>query len=411
MAAHRPWRTVILVAALALAGGACGQDADQEAQRPAGPDTDPSSTKSTPTTSAAPTGPPTQAELDRVALRLDRVARLREPVTLAVADDDSVLYVGERAGRVRAIRDGRLDPQPLLDLTDQVVAEGEGGLLGVAVAPAGRHLYVSFTDRRHAVRLVEVTLDGDGVDPASRRDVLTVAQPSTRHHGGNLVFGPDGLLWIGIGDGSPGGDPNDAAQSLAVLSGKLLRLDPTPTGGKGYTVPATNPFVGRAGARPEVWAYGLRNPWRFSFDRATRDLWIGDVGQYLVEEIDAISLRRSAGANFGWNRLEGRRRFNGSPPPRAVPPIHQYYHRNGRCAVVGGHLYRGTQIRDLQGAYLYGDVCDGRIRALARAGGQALRHRDLGLRLPGLVSFAENHAGELYALSLAGGIYRLAAVA
>jgi glucose/arabinose dehydrogenase len=215
----------------------------------------------------------------------------------------------------------------------------------------------------------------------------------------------------GIGDGSPGGDPNNAAQSLAVLSGKLLRLDPTPTGGKGYTVPTSNPFVGKAGARPEVWAYGLRNPWRFSFDRATRDLWIGDVGQYVVEEIDVISLRRSAGANFGWNRLEGRRRFHGSPPPRAVPPVHQYNHSNGRCAVVGGHLYRGTQLRGLQGAYLYGDVCDGRIRALARARGQALRHRDLGLRLPGLVSFAENHAGELYALSLAGGVYRLAAVA
>jgi glucose/arabinose dehydrogenase len=411
MAAHRPWRTVLLVAALALAVGACGQGADQEAQDPTGPDPVPSSTTSTPATSAAPAEPPTQAQLDRVAVELDRVARAREPVALAMADDDTTLYVGERAGRVRAIRDGRLDPTPLLDLTDQVVVEGEGGLLGVAVAPDGRHLYVSFTDQQHAVRLVEVAVDGDGVDPASRRDVLTIQQPSTRHHGGNLVFGPDGLLWLGVGDGSPGGDPANAAQSLGVLSGKLLRLDPTPTGGKGYTVPSTNPFVNRKGVRPEIWAFGLRNPWRFSFDRATRELWIGDVGQYIIEEIDAISLRRSAGANFGWNRLEGSRRFSGSPPPRAVPPIHQYNHSNGRCAVVGGYVYRGTQLRGLQGAYLYGDVCDGRIRALARTRGQALRHRDLGLRLPGLVSFAENHAGELYALSLAGGIYRLAAVA
>jgi glucose/arabinose dehydrogenase len=410
-AARQPWRTATLVAALALAGGCGGQDTDQDPPDRPGPGTAPASTGPAQATPSAPAGPPTQAQLDRVAVRLDRLARLREPVTLAVADDDTTLYVGERTGRIRVIRDGRLDPQPLLDLTDQVVVEGEGGLLGVAVAPDGRHLYASFTDRRHAVRLIEVTLDGDAADPASRRDVLTVAQPSTRHHGGNLVFGPDGLLWIGIGDGSPGGDPNNAAQSLAVLSGKLLRLDPTPTGGKGYTVPTSNPFVGKAGARPEVWAYGLRNPWRFSFDRATRDLWIGDVGQYVVEEIDVISLRRSAGANFGWNRLEGRRRFHGSPPPRAVPPVHQYNHSNGRCAVVGGHLYRGTQLRGLQGAYLYGDVCDGRIRALARARGQALRHRDLGLRLPGLVSFAENHAGELYALSLAGGVYRLAAVA
>jgi glucose/arabinose dehydrogenase len=411
MPARRPWRTATLVAALTLAAGCGGQDADQETQHRPGPDTAPASTDPAQATSSAPAGPPTQAELDRVALRLDPVARLREPVTLAVADDDTTLYVGERAGRVRVVRDGRLDPKPLLDLTDQVVAEGEGGLLGVALAPGGRRLYVSFTDRRHAVRVVEVTLNGDGVDPASRRDVLTVAQPSTRHHGGNLVFGPDGLLWIGIGDGSPGGDPDDAAQSLAVLSGKLLRLDPTPTGAKGYTVPTTNPFVGRAGARPEIWAYGLRNPWRFSFDRATGDLWIGDVGQNIIEELDVVGLRRSAGANFGWNRLEGRRRFTGSPPPAAVAPVHQYNHDDGRCAVVGGHLYRGTQLRDLQGAYLYGDVCDGRIRALARARGKALRHRDLGLRLPGLVSFAENRAGELYALSLAGGVYRLAAVA
>jgi glucose/arabinose dehydrogenase len=291
-----------------------------------------------------------------------------------------------------------------------VVVEGEGGLLGVAVAPDGRHLYVSFTDQEHAVRLVEVTLDPDGVDPDSRRDVLTIQQPSTRHHGGNLVFGPDGLLWLGVGDGSPGGDPANAAQSLGVLSGKLLRLDPTPTGPKGYKVPATNPFVNREGARPEIWAYGLRNPWRFSFDRATGDLWIGDVGQYIIEEIDVIGLRRSRGANFGWRRLEGSRRFNGSPPPGAVPPVHEYAHRNGRCAVIGGHVYRGTQIRGLQGAYVYGDVCDGRIRALARPRGKPVRHRDLGLQLPGLVSFAENRAGELYALSLAGGVYRLSSV-
>jgi len=258
---------------------------------------------------------------------------------------------------------------------------------------------------------VGFALGAGGVDPASRRELLTVAQPSIRHHGGNIVFGPDGLLWLGLGDGSLGGDPTDAAQSLAVLRGKLLRLDPSPNGGERYKVPATNPFVGRRGARAEIWAYGLRNPWRFSFDRATGELWIGDVGQNIVEEINRVAPGRAAGANFGWNRLEGRRRFNGAPPPRAVPPVHQYNHDDGRCAVVGGHVYRGTQLRGLQGAYVYGDVCDGAIRALAGARGRPLRHRDLGLRLPGLVSFAESRAGELYALSLAGGIYRLAAVA
>jgi glucose/arabinose dehydrogenase len=407
MAARRSGWTAPLVLAMALVAGACGEDGERETPSRPGPA---ASTASPPPTTS-PAEPPTQAELDRVAVKLDRLARMPEPVALAATADDSVLYVGERAGRVRAIRDGRLDPDPVLDLTDQVVVEGEGGLLGVAVAPDGGHLYVSFTDAQHAVRLVEAAVAAGGVDSDSLRDVLTIAQPSTRHHGGNLVFGPDGLLWVGIGDGSPGGDPANAAQSLGQLSGKLLRLDPRPSGGKGYTVPKTNPFVSQDGTRPEIWAYGLRNPWRFSFDKATRDLWIGDVGQYIIEELDVVALRRSAGANFGWNRLEGRRRFNGSPPPRAVPPLHQYNHSNGRCAVVGGHVYRGTQLRGLQGAYVYGDVCDGRIRALASARGKPLRHRDLGLRLPGLVSFAETRAGELYALSLAGGVHRLASAA
>jgi glucose/arabinose dehydrogenase len=400
----------MVVTALVLAAGACGQGGEQETGRTSGTASAPSTARSVPATSAPLAKPPTQAELNRVAVELDRVARLREPVALAVAEDNTTFYVGERAGRVRVIRDGQLAPRPVLDLTDQVVVEGEGGLLGVALAPDGRHLYVSFTDAEHAVRLVEVAVEGDEVDSASRREVLTIRQPSTRHHGGNLVFGPDGLLWLGVGDGSPGGDPANAAQSLGVLSGKLLRLDPRPSASKGYTVPASNPFVKHKGARPEIWAFGLRNPWRFSFDRASGDLWIGDVGQYIIEEIDVIGLRRSKGANFGWRRLEGSRQFNGGPPPNAVPPVHEYAHRNGRCAVIGGHVYRGSQIRGLQGAYVYGDVCDGRIRALAYARGKPVRHRDLRLRLPGLVSFAEDRDGELYALSLAGGVHRLASV-
>ena len=413
MAARRSRWTAPLVVAIALAAGACGQGGGQETPSQPGPDAGPSASRAdaAATTTTAPAEPPTQAELNRVAVKLDRIAGMPEPVAVAAAENDTVLYVGERAGRVRAIRDGKLDPDPVLDLTDQVVAEGEGGLLAVAVAPDGGHLYVSFTDREHAVRLVEAAIDAGGADPGSLRDVLTIAQPSTRHHGGNLVFGPDGLLWVGIGDGSPGGDPANAAQSLDQLSGKLLRLDPRPSGGKGYTVPKSNPFVSQDGARPEIWAYGLRNPWRFSFDKATKDLWIGDVGQYIIEEIDVISLRRSKGANFGWKRLEGRRPFSGTAPPRAVPPVHQYGHTEGRCAVIGGHVYRGNQIPNLQGAYVYGDVCDGRIRALARGGGQAPRHRDLGVKMPGLVSFAENQAGELYVISLGGAVFRLTTAA
>ena len=409
MATRRARWTAPLVLAIALAAGGCDGDGERKTPFRPGPAAGPAEPPTTTTT--IPAEPPTQSELNRVAVKLDRIARMPEPVAMAATADDSILYVGERAGRVRAIRNGKLDPDPVLDLTDQVVVEGEGGLLGVAVAPDGQHLYVSFTDRRHAVRLVEVAFDGGGADPGSLRDVLTVAQPSTRHHGGNLVFGPDGLLWVGIGDGSPGGDPANAAQSLGQLSGKLLRLDPRPSGGKGYTVPRSNPFVGRGGARPEIWAYGLRNPWRFSFDKATRDLWIGDVGQYVIEEIDAVSLRRSRGANFGWKRLEGRRPFSGSAPPGAVAPVHQYGHTGGRCAVVGGHVYRGTRLPDLQGAYVYGDVCDGRVRALSRGRGGTLHHRDLGVKMPGLVSFAENQAGELHVISLGGAVFRLTAAA
>jgi glucose/arabinose dehydrogenase len=404
MAAPRPsWRSCLL-AVLVLAAGACGGQpaADRQHDR-----TEVTGAAPLPTTPRTPSGPPTQRQLDGVAVRLVQVAKLDQPVALTVAADGTTLYVAERAGRVRVVRDGRLDAQPLLDLSGEVATEGEGGLLGLALAPNGRHLYASFTDRRHAVRVVEFAIAGHAAD--SRRDVLTVQQASIRHHGGNLVFGPDGLLWLGLGDGSAGGDPADAAQSLDVLNGKLLRLDPRPSGRAAYSVPATNPFVGKRGARPEIWAYGLRNPWRFSFDRATGDLWIGDVGQYVMEEVDVVAPSRAAGANFGWRRLEGRHHFEGSPPAGAVPPIYQYNHNSGRCAVVGGHVYRGSQVADLDGAYVFGDVCDGHVRALVRVPGRAPRLRDLGVRLPGLVSFAEDGAGELLLLSLSGGVQRLVA--
>lgn len=412
MAACRACLRSCLVAALVVVLGACGgREVSHERKSPTAAQSSAGATPSTTTTAVGSDGPPTWEQLARVTVRLVGVARLDQPVALTVAADGTSFYVAERAGRVRAVRGGQVAPQPVLDLSEEVDTEGEGGLLGLALGPDRRHLYLSFTDRRHAVRLVEVALGAHGPDPASRRDVLTVAQPSVRHHGGNIVFGPDGMLWLGLGDGSEGGDPANAAQSLASLRGKLLRLDPKPSGTAAYSVPATNPFVDRSGARPEIWAFGLRNPWRFSFDRVTGELWIGDVGQYVVEEIDVVAPRRAAGANFGWNRLEGRRHFRGSPPRHAVAPVDVYNHDGGRCAVVGGHVYRGVQIGGLRGVYVHGDVCDGRIRALLRVPGQPIRRRDLGVRVPGLVSFAQDATGELYALSLAGGVYRLVAAA
>jgi glucose/arabinose dehydrogenase len=296
-----------------------------------------------------------------------------------------------------------------LDIDERIDSGGERGLLGLAFHPdfaSNGRVFVNYTDLSGNTVVSEFAGDAGSADPDSERILLGIQQPFPNHNGGDIAFGPDGYLHIAMGDGGSGGDPLGNGQSLRTLLGKMLRIDVD--GSEPYGVPADNPFVGRDQAMPEIWAYGLRNPWRFSFDRATGDLWIGDVGQYIIEEIDVIGLRRSTGANFGWRRLEGSRQFSGSPPPNAVAPIHEYAHGNGRCAVIGGHVYRGTQIRGLQGAYVYSDVCDGRIRALARARGKPVRHRDLGLRIPGLVSFAENRAGELYALSLAGGVYRLA---
>jgi glucose/arabinose dehydrogenase len=408
MAGRQQRRTAILVMALALAAGACGQVGDQEARRTSGSGSTPSTARSVPTTSVPPARPPTQAELNRVAVELHPVVRVQTPVALAVPEDNTTFYVGQRAGLVRVIRDGRLDPRPLLDLTDQVVVEGEGGLLGVALAPDGRRLYVSFTDAKLAVRLVEVTLDADGVDPGSRREVLTIPQPSTRHHGGNIVFGPDGLLWLGVGDGSAGGDPANAAQSLGVLSGKLLRLDPTPSGDKGYTVPATNPFVKRTGARPEIWAFGLRNPWRFGFDRATGDLWIGDVGSATYEEVNYQPAASPGGENYGWDVMEGRVCRTDGDCNEFVAPV-SGFDRDEGCVVTGGYVYRGTGMPQLEGVYLFADYCSGRVWGLLRDASNVWIRLDpveTGLRIS---SFGEDATGELYVVDIQGAIYRVLA--
>ncbi|HVE91365.1 MAG TPA: PQQ-dependent sugar dehydrogenase [Actinomycetota bacterium] len=323
----------------------------------------------------------------------------------APAGEDS-LYVAEKGGTVRALRAGNLDPAPVLDISSEVSTGFEQGLLGLAISPDRRYLYVNFTNRDGDTRIREYAMAGGRADPGSARDVLAIDQPFANHNGGHLAFGPDGKLWIGLGDGGSSGDPAGNAQSLDTLLGKMLRINPRPSGGRDYGIPSDNPFVGKSGARGEIWAYGLRNPWRYSFDRSTGDLYIADVGQNAWEEVNFRSAASKGGENYGWDRLEGTHRFEGDPPPGHVPPVYEYSLKEG-CAVTGGYVYRGSRIPALQGAYLFADFCQGTIRAFAQRRGRAEGHRFLGPKVDQLSSFGQDQSGELYAMSLGGDIFRI----
>jgi glucose/arabinose dehydrogenase len=408
---RRTFRGTAALLVLALGLAACsGDDPDQQA----GPATTaPSTTRAAPTTAAPSTTvaaarTASSAQFRAADVRLVQVARLEQPVAMALRPGERTLYVVEQVGRVRAIRDGRLDPTPVVDIAGQVTAGGEQGLLGLAFSPDGRYLYLHYTDEDGNHQIAELAMRDGRADPGSQRSVLRIEDPYGNHNGGQLAFGPDGLLYIAFGDGGGGGDPLGSGQSLDTLLGKILRIDPRPSGGRPYRVPADNPFVDRDDARAEIWDYGLRNPWRFSFDAATGDLWIGDVGQNAYEEINSEPAG-SGGRNYGWNRREGLHAFNGGErPDGAVDPVIEYGREGGACTVIGGFVYRGRRIPGLQGAYLYGDYCAGWVRAARTRGGEVLEQRDLGLEVPGLSSFGADAAGELYALSLGGDVFRIA---
>jgi glucose/arabinose dehydrogenase len=416
-----PSRISGLLLALALLLGACGTDEGGDGAAGA-----PDDAGTTTTTAAGPGDAPGGDEapeedagdadpaLDDVDVVLTEVADLDDPIALATrAGHDDVLYVAERAGRVRLVGDDGGEPATLLDITDRTTTESERGLLGIAFSPDGDHLYVSHTDPAGDSVLAEYALGegADAVDPASRRTVLQVDQPFPNHNGGHVDFGPDGHLYLGLGDGGRAGDPEGNGQDTGTLLGALLRIDPRPEGGDPYGIPPDNPFVD-GGGRPEIWAYGLRNPWRFSFDAETEDLWIADVGQNEVEEVNLLPAEEGAGrgANLGWDLLEGSRPFAGDADDAAdtVLPVFEYPNDADRCAVTGGHVYRGAAIPDLAGAYVWGDYCESRVHALALTGGEA-RTVDLDLEVAhrSLVSFGEDAAGELYVLSMDGPVLRL----
>jgi glucose/arabinose dehydrogenase len=394
---------VALLAVLLIACGGSGDDADG---RPPAPD------RGSPAQTPEATATPSAAR----GVRLRKVADFSDPVYLTSPPGDRTRqFVVEQGGRVMVVRDGRKLRTPFLDIRGQVTAGGEQGLLSIAFSPdyADSGLfYVYFTDSAGDQRIVEYhRRDADHADPGSARLVLRMADSESNHNGGLLLFGPDGQMYVGTGDGGGGGDQHGRrgnAQNLASLLGKILRIDPRAGGGQPYQVPRDNPFVGRAGARSEIYAYGLRNPWRFSFDRRTGDLVIGDVGQNAWEEIDFVRNGAGAGANFGWRPFEGRARYvTGESAPGHIRPVIVRSHDAGNCSITGGVVVRDPALGALRGRYVFGDYCKGRIESARLSAGRAQGVRRTSLRVASLSSFGEDAEGRVYALSLEGPVYRI----
>jgi glucose/arabinose dehydrogenase len=403
-----------LVVGLALA--ACGSDGGTSRAASASSS---SSTTGASGESGAQTQPKASAAQAKRGVRLVRIGGFNSPVYVtAPPGDDRRLMVVEQTGRIMVVRAGRKLAQPFLDVRSQITYGGEQGLLSVAFPPdyqtSGR-FYVYFTNRGGADnRIVEYRrASADRANPSSARVVLTMPNLEPNHNGGLMLFGPDRLMYVGTGDGGGGNDQHGATgngQNLGVLLGKILRIDPAASGGRPYTIPSSNPFVNRAGARGEIYSYGLRNPWRFSFDRSTGDLTIGDVGQDQVEEIDFMRRGRAKGANFGWRPWEGRRRNFNEPAPGAVFPVITHTHASGFCSITGGYVVRDRNVPSLFGRYVYSDFCDGRIRSARLRAGRVAQGRPLSLPNPGQVSsFGQDNRGRVYVVSLSGSVYRFAA--
>jgi glucose/arabinose dehydrogenase len=389
---------VLIVTCLALAAG-CGGSSDGATAR------------ATPTATASATESPEASPAAKPGLRLQRIGQFSEPLYVtAPPGDRRRVFVVEQGGRVMVVRDGKKLARPFLDIRDRVQAGAERGLLSLAFAPDYRssgRFYVDYTDVRGDSRIVEYRrATAERADPSTARLVIFQRQPEANHNGGLLLFGPDRRLYVGFGDGGGGGDQHGAhgnAQNLGTLLGKILRIDPLPRGGRPYGIPAGNPFAGRRGARPEIWAYGLRNPWRFTFAPGGQ-LVIADVGQDAVEEVDVV---RRPGANLGWRVFEGRTRYTaGESAPGAVRADITRRHADGWCSITGGVVVRDRRL-NLRGRYLFGDYCRGRIESarIVRAGVRDVRQTSL--KVDALSSFGEDARGRVYAASLSGPVYRL----
>ncbi len=441
----RNWQMVAIVAAICLLVSACGES--DEDRRDAQPQI--AATIAATAGAAAPTGPapgsaldaptvagnqpvdspatdpaPDQGEDEQAAgtnqpeeaiLVLTPVASLPDPMALVArpgtGGTSGDLYVATREGQVWLISaDGDEPPEMVLDISDQTNPECEEGLLGIAFSPDGSKLYVSSTDLRGDSLIVEYPMSGQWVQGDQGRTVLDAYQPACNHNGGHIAFGPDGYLWIGFGDGGGRDDMFNQGQNLDTLLAAMLRIDPEASGDSAYSIPADNPFAD-GGGRAEIWHYGARNPWRFSFDRTTGDLWIADVGQNEWEEVHVLRAADGwkPGANLGWPLFEGHVRFSGVETPEDLDfPIHVYDHDTG-CSITGGHVYRGSAIPSLVGTYVFGDFCQGRLWGLTLDDQGQATQIELGLSVDPvtLVSFGEDAAGELYVLSFDDTVYRL----
>lgn len=371
---------------------------------PVSPTTPPVEPPPVPGATRPPSGPPDPAA---VPLALEPFADMAAPVALAVRPGEDTLWVAERGGTVRPVTTAGGVGAPVLDLSAATTTDGERGLLGLAWAADGDTLYLSYTDTDGANVLAAADVV-DGVLSGEPRTVLRVPQPASNHNGGDVHVGPDGYVWWALGDGGAADDRFGNGQRPDTLLATMVRIDPE--GGDPYVIPGDNPWAGGREGAPEVWAIGLRNPWRFTFDRFTGDLWVADVGQNAVEEINKVS-NHEPGLNYGWPTREGDRAFDDSVAlaagGTAVEPVHVYDHSRG-CSITGGVVYRGVDLDPrMSGAYLYADYCDGRIFALATDGDEVLADVDTGLRVDQPVAFGAGADGTVYVLSLTGSIMKV----
>jgi glucose/arabinose dehydrogenase len=330
---------------------------------------------------------------------------LSSPVFLTQPLDDGRIFVVEQPGRIRIIKDGVLQTTPFLDLTSRVLYSGERGLLSVAFHPqyaTNHYFYVYFTTQTNGDIRIErftATSNPDVADPTSAKLIITAPHSSqANHNGGLLTFGPDGMLYAALGDGGGAGDPLGNGQNFNSLLGGMIRIDVDH--GDPYAIPADNPFVGQAGRRAELWAKGLRNPWRYAFDNSTGLLYIADVGQGEREEVDVVDAG-SGGLNYGWNITEGTTCYNASSCNKTglTDPVFDYTHDAGACSITGGYVYRGTAIDGLQGHYLYSDYCAGFLKSFRYSNGTVLDQKDWGITAQSVTSFGRDIDGELYLLA------------
>jgi glucose/arabinose dehydrogenase len=347
-------------------------------------------------------------------LKLKRIGSFESPVYVAQPPGTGkLLFVVEQPGSIRVLRDGHPLKRPFLNISNRVLYGGEQGLLSVAFDPhyaKNRRLFVYYVDNGGDIRVDSLRTkrhDPTRADPTSRHKLIGIPHPvNENHNGGQLQFGRDGFLYLGTGDGGSAGDPHENAQNPNQLLGKLLRIDPNRK--HGYSIPRSNPFASGPG-RDEIYAMGLRNPYRFSFDRATGDLWIGDVGQDKWEEVDHESLAKARGANFGWDLFEGTHPFEGNPndpPPNYRPPVFEYSSANANCTVIGGYVSRDPSVPKLRGRYLYADFCVGSIRSF-EPGNPGSSDAPTGLHVDSPSSFGEDNHGNIYVTSLGGAVYRI----